>query len=60
LSISKDVNESIKAYAKQQGITHSQVVEIACRAYFKLYEASKTLVQSMKDLPFNQDAMKDK
>jgi len=51
LSISKDINDSIKAYSKEQGITHSQVVEIACRAYFRLYEASKSIKQSISDIP---------
>lgn len=47
ITISKELNESLKAYCKEQGITNSQLIEVAVHSYLTLYKASKELAKNI-------------
>lgn len=47
ITISKDLNEDIKAYCKENGITNSQLIEKATATFLMLYKTSKQIADTL-------------
>lgn len=58
VTLSKDLNQDIRAYCKEQGISHSQLIEVATRSYLTLYKATKQLAQDFKRFEDVKDVKK--
>jgi len=57
VTLSNELNQGIRDYCRDNGISHSQLIEKAVTTYLTLYNATKKISESMLN---NQTVVKDR
>jgi len=57
VTLSNELNQGIRDYCRDNGISHSQLIEKAVTTYLTLYNATKKISESMLS---DQSILKDK